>query len=137
MIPLQWNHTTVFRREVIKMKIAIPTMGMNGIDEVVGQHFGSSPTYTIYDTETNQAESMPNTSRHVGGQGYPPELLHSLGVNVLICKGLGIKAVEMFKAFEIDVLVGAQDTVRDTIELWKKGVLETASLDNACKGHQH
>lgn len=117
------------------MKIAIPTMDLAGMDAVVGQHFGSSPAYTLYDTDTKTAESVPNTSRHAGGQGYPPEVLHAMGANMLICKGLGIKALEMFNSFDIKVLTGAAQTVRETIALWEAGSLEEASMDSACQGH--
>jgi len=54
---------------------------------------------------------------------------------MLICRGLGIKALEMFKAFGIAVLTGADGTVRDTIALWEAGKLSEASMDSACKGH--
>ncbi len=117
------------------MKIAIPTMDMAGMDAIVGQHFGSSPAYTLYDTETKIAESVANTSRHAGGQGYPPEILRAMGVDMLICKGLGIKALEMFTELGITVLTGAQQTVKETIDMWEAGALSEASKDSACKGH--
>jgi len=53
------------------MKVAVPTMGNEGLDEEVGQHFGRVPTYTIVDTETNDVKVINNTSQHAGGQGYP------------------------------------------------------------------
>jgi predicted Fe-Mo cluster-binding NifX family protein len=119
------------------MKIAIPTMDLEGMDAIVGQHFGSSPAYTLYDTESGTVQSVPNASRHMGGQGYPPEILHGLGVNVLVCKGLGIKALDMFSSMGIEVLIGAGETVRDTIALWKEGKLCQASRNSACQGHSH
>lgn len=48
------------------MKVFIPTAGVGGIDDVVGQHFGRVPTYTLVDLDTNDVEVIPNTSEHRG-----------------------------------------------------------------------
>ena len=34
------------------MRVCVPSAGGGGLDDLVGEHFGRSPTYTIYDTET-------------------------------------------------------------------------------------
>lgn len=36
------------------MKISIPTAGVGGIDDSVGQHFGRVRAYTIIDLDTNE-----------------------------------------------------------------------------------
>jgi len=51
------------------MKVCIPTEGEGGIDDLVGQHFGRVPTYTIVDLDTNEVEVTQNTSEHMGGVG--------------------------------------------------------------------
>ena len=38
------------------MKVCIPTMGEKGLDNLVGEHFGRVPTYTIVDLETQDDE---------------------------------------------------------------------------------
>ena len=57
------------------MKICVPTMGEKGLDELIGEHFGRVPTYTIVDLDTNAVKVIPNTSEHMGGVGYPPEIM--------------------------------------------------------------
>ncbi|MDK2826366.1 MAG: hypothetical protein PWQ44_1546, partial [Methanolobus sp.] len=37
------------------MKLCIPSMGQNGMEDTVGQHFGKVPYYTLYDTETRES----------------------------------------------------------------------------------
>lgn len=119
------------------MKIAVPTMGNNGLADEVSQHFGRAPTFTIVDTETNDVKVMDNTSQHMGGQGYPPEIMQRAGVKVMLCSGLGPKAIAMFEEFGIDVFVSAAGTVKDAVNSWKEGKLPEATDANACKEHRH
>lgn len=119
------------------MKVSIPSMGQGGMDDMVGQHFGKVPVYTVYDTDTNEFSVIENTSEHNGGIGLPPELMAEKGVNVMLCGGLGRKAVVMFEQFGIDVFVGASGKVTDAIDSWKAGNLSKATRDNSCSGHDH
>ncbi len=117
------------------MRISVPSMGNNGLDERVGEHFGRVPTYTIVDTETDKVETISNTSEHMGGMGYPPELMVKAGVNVMVCGGLGRRAVSMFEEMGIRVFVGANGTVRDAVQMYQSGSLQEATDENACKQH--
>ena len=117
------------------MKICIPTIGENGLDNLVGEHFGRVPTYTIVDLDTNKVKVIPNTSEHMGGQGHPPEIMAREGVNVMVCRGLGRRAITMFEEFGIDVYIGATGTVRDAIDAFRQEKLQKASMDDACGRH--
>ena len=117
------------------MKIAFPTLGNKGMDEEIGEHFGRVPTYTIVDLEKNEIKVIPNTSHHMGGVGYPPELLAKEGVKVMICRGLGRKAISMFQEFGIDVYIGATGKVKDALNAFKKGLLKKATTQDACEEH--
>ena len=117
------------------MKICIPTIGENGLDNHVGEHFGRVPTYTIVDLDTNEVKVIQNTSEHTGGQGYPPEIMAGEGVDVMVCRGLGRRAITMFEELGIDVYIGASGTVKDAIDSFKQGKLQKASMDDACGQH--
>jgi len=118
------------------MKICIPTMGNKGLDDFVGEHFGRVPTYTIVDIDTNEVKVITNTSEHMGGIGYPPEIMAREGVNVLVCKGLGRRAIGMFVETGIDVYIGASGTVKDAISAFKQGRLQkVAGIGDACGRH--
>lgn len=119
------------------MKLNIPTRDGNGLDGIVEQHFGKAPTYTIIDTETEEVAVIPNVSEHMGGVGLPPEYLHQNGVDIMLCAGLGLKAVRMFESYGIKVFVGAGGTVKDTFEAWKAGKLQSATAENFCAEHGH
>ena len=117
------------------MKICIPTVGNNGLDDTIGEHFGRVPTYTIINLDNDEVKVIPNTSQHTGGIGYPPEIMAKEGVNVMVCRGLGRRAISMFEEFGIDVYIGATGTVKDAIEDFKQGRLQKASESDACGRH--
>jgi len=121
----------------IMMRICIPTYGNDGLNNSICGHFGRAPTFTIYDTDTGEVKTIVNQSEHVGGTGTPPEHLSKENVNVMLCGGLGPKAIRMFRGYGIEVYVGATGTVQDTLTLWRNGQLQQASEDNACKDHAH
>lgn len=119
------------------MKVCVPTLGDKGLIEQVSEHFGRAPTFTIVDVDSDDVQVVPNRSEHMGGVGLPPEHLADAGVEMMLCSGLGPKAVKMFEAFGIEVFVGAEGTVQDAVEMWKNGRLAMATDENACKMHRH
>lgn len=114
------------------MRVCVPSAGPGGLDDRVGEHFGRVPTYTVYDTETGQVEVIDNTSEHMGGTGLPGELLAQVGVDVVICAGLGRRAIDLLSRHGIEVCTGASGTVREAIQAWQEGRLSGA---DACQRH--
>jgi len=118
------------------MKIAIPTMGEKGHEESVAEHFGRCPTYTILDKDGKIIEIINNTSSHMGGTGLPPELLHQNDINVLLCRGIGPRAIQLCQELQIDTYVDTGTTVKDIYNNWKSDALSKASLDDSCEEHR-
>ena len=121
------------------MKVCFPTEGKGGINGMVGEHFGRVPTYTIIDVVDGEAEGVeviPNRSSHKGGSGLPADLLAEEGVDVMVCSGLGRKAINLFNQHGIDVYVGAGGTVSEAFSDWKKDELKGASQTDACERHE-
>jgi predicted Fe-Mo cluster-binding NifX family protein len=110
-------------------------MGSEGLDEQVGEHFGRVPYYTMVDTETDEVKAVPNTSAHQGGSGYPAEILGNMGIDVMLCGGLGRRAIQMFEERGVMVYVGASGTVRNALDAYRKNTLEAATDENACAQH--
>ena len=118
------------------MKIVVPTDGKKGLEERVAYHFGRCNTYTFLDEKGNVLEIIDNTSVHMGGQGLPPELMREHGANVLLCQGLGPRAMNLCKEFGIEVYVCEAETVQKIFSLWKCRSIEKASLDDVCEEHR-
>ncbi|NQU27498.1 MAG: NifB/NifX family molybdenum-iron cluster-binding protein [Candidatus Marinimicrobia bacterium] len=115
------------------MIVCVPTNGNNGLKDMVGNHFGRVPYYTVIDTETNQIKIMENTSEHLGGQGYPPEIMHKAGVEVMICSCLGCRAINMFQRMDIKVYIGATGSVQKALDMWRNDHLLAASDEQECQ----
>lgn len=119
------------------MRVCVPSAGNGGLADQVSEHFGRSTTFTVVDTETNAVEVYRNTSEHMGGTGKPPEQIAKTGAKVVVCSGLGPRAIDMLNSYGIQVYVGAMGTVSDAVSMWKAGNLELASDRTACKEHRH
>jgi len=117
------------------LKICIPTNGEKGLSDLVGEHFGRVPTYTIINLNTNEVKVIHNTSEHMGGIGHPPELMAREGVQIMVCRGLGRRAINMFRDLGIDVYIGASGTVKNAVEAFKQNKLQKAGIDDACGRH--
>jgi predicted Fe-Mo cluster-binding NifX family protein len=119
------------------MKICIPTNNDGGLEDSVCEHFGRAPTYTVVDTDTGHVRVIRNSSEHMGGAGKPPEQIAATGADVLVCSGLGPRAIDMLCSYGIAVYIGATGTVKQAVESYKRGSLTPASKEAACKEHRH
>ncbi|MDD4878476.1 MAG: NifB/NifX family molybdenum-iron cluster-binding protein [Candidatus Nanoarchaeia archaeon] len=118
------------------MKIVIPTDGKKGIKETVAEHFGRCNTYTFLDENGKLIEVIDNTSEHMGGTGLPPELMKQHGANVLLCRGLGPRALELCRQFGIKVYVADAKTAGEIFKLWKDNRIKQASNNDVCEEHR-
>ena len=110
------------------MRVCIPTQGWKGLDDQVSEHFGRAQTFTIVDLETGKVEVVPNTGKHGGVGGKPSaQILVGLGIDVLICSGIGPRAISFLEGLGIKVYYGVFGTVRSVIESFKAGRLQETS----------
>lgn len=115
------------------MKIAIPSEGDKGLQEHIAEHFGRCPFYTILDENKNVLQILKNTSAHMGGQLQPPELLAENGIQVLLCRGIGRKALGLGKELGIDIYVDYNSTtVEGIFDQYKANSLSKADLNDSC-----
>ncbi|MBN1761559.1 MAG: NifB/NifX family molybdenum-iron cluster-binding protein [Methanomicrobia archaeon] len=119
------------------MKLCIPTLGTGGLEDLVSEHFGRAPTFTVVNMADNEVNVVKNTGEHFGGVGNTPDLVAAAGAEVLLCSGLGPRAINAFEQLGIEVYVGARGTVQDTIRAFQAGELIEASDATACKEHRH
>ena len=117
------------------MKIAIPSMDDTGLEAPVAEHFGQASCFTIVDPDTGEVTVHPNTGHHQGGQQTPATAIADAGATTVLCGGLGRRAVSFFAEAGIDVFMGAEGTVQETIEAHRNGKLSAATEAAACPGH--
>lgn len=115
------------------MNIVVPTNGHDGLSELVAEHFGRCKTYTFINESGELIKVIPNNSEHMGGSGLPPELMKQNDADVLLCKGLGFKAINLCAELGINVYVGKERTVKEIFDSWKNNNLKKAGSEDACR----
>ena len=120
----------------IKMKIAIPTDEKKGLIDSVAEHFGRCKTYTFLDETGNVVDIIDNTSEHNNGVGLPPELMKKHKANILLCKGIGPRALSLCSEYNIDVYVYPAKKVEELFDLWKNNRIKKANSNDVCKEHK-
>ncbi len=115
--------------------ICIPTQDEGGLLSSISIHFGKTPYFTlveIEDGEIKEINVIENAGKHMGGIREAANIILDLKVNVLICGGLGAKAVSLLCDGGVEVFSGASGKVKDVINEWKVGFL-SATDENFCK----
>jgi predicted Fe-Mo cluster-binding NifX family protein len=101
------------------LKVAISTDG-----DFVSAHFGRCPSFTIVEVGPGRVigrETIDNPGHH---PGFLPQFLSKRGVNAIIAGGMGQRAVGLFAAAQIRVIVGVSGKIDEVIEKLKDGTLE-------------
>lgn len=118
------------------MKLVIPTNNKKGLDDKVADHFGRCQTYTFINEKGEVVEIIDNTSEHMGGVGLPPELMKKHGADILLCKDLGLRALNLCRELGIEIYCGGAETVREIFEMWKNNKIKKASAEDVCEQHK-
>jgi predicted Fe-Mo cluster-binding NifX family protein len=119
------------------MNLCIPVMSDSGLASEVSPHFGSAPCFLIVDTESEACRSIANTVHQQGRGGgcAPLHLLDGQAVDAMVVGGIGMGALNKLRAANIQVLVSRLRTVRETVDAFKAGALQSVGDDMACAGH--
>jgi len=118
------------------MKLVIPTNDNNGSNGKIAEHFGRCHTYTFLNDSGEVVKIIDNSSEHMGGVDLPPELMKKHGADILLCKGIGPRAIDLCKKLKIEVYVHQSDLVKDIFQLWNNDNLEKANVEDACEQHK-
>ena len=104
------------------MKICVTSEG-NSLDSKVDGRFGRCKYFIIVDTETLKFEAVQNPNlESMGGAGIQSaQLVASKQVKAVLTGNVGPNAFQTLQAAGIEILTGASDTVKKTIEKYKKG----------------
>ena len=116
------------------VKIVIPAENDTG--KTLSAHFGRAPYFAWYIVEDGQIKEegvAKNTSDHFGGVGAPPETIKSLGGEVVISSGMGMRAIQMFQALGIAVLKGVSMDSLENVKAFIAGGME--ELTEGCLAH--
>ena len=101
------------------MKIAISTDGT-----LVAPHFGRCQQYTILEVQNNEVLNREVIQSPEHQPGFLPEYLTNMGVNCIICGGMGHRAQGLFAQYNIEVIAGVAGEIDKVIEEFLKGKLK-------------
>ena len=124
-----------------KIRIAVPSVGLGGIDGQRAGHFGHCDVFTCIDAEDGRITSVTTiqNEEHVqGGCMVPVNLLASNHVNALIVGGIGMRPLMGFRQVGIDVYHDAERAeIKPVLEDLLAGKLTMISDDQVCGGGGH
>ena len=119
-------------------RIAIPSMGIGGLDGERSGHFGHCDVFTMVDVENGEIKDVSivqNQSHVQGGCMVPVNLLADHNVNALIVGGIGMRPLMGFKQVGIDVYYDAErPQIRPVVEDLIAGKLPSIGDDQVCGG---
>ncbi|MDD5063775.1 MAG: NifB/NifX family molybdenum-iron cluster-binding protein [Phycisphaerae bacterium] len=115
------------------MRICIPTETNAGKDAKVYSHFGSAPYFTVYDTEKDDSQSIENSNQHhVHGACHPISVLTDKQIDVVVCAGMGMRAIQKLNGAGIKAYKASGATVLEIIGKYKANELKEITLEDAC-----
>lgn len=109
------------------------------------QHFGRTETFKIYDVENKKVISSKIVGNEGNGHGALAVYLKKLGVDTLICGGIGGGARNMLGENGIKVYPGAFGNADKQVEAFLQGILvynpdtmcDHHHDEGGCEGHCH
>ena len=104
--------------------IAIAAEDTRGFEGQVSAHFGRCPFYVLAEVDGTMAtvsRVVPNPYSGAHRPGLTPRFIHDLGADVIIAGGMGPRAIDMFRGFDIAVATGALGTVEDVLGAYLRG----------------
>ena len=108
------------------MKIAIPVLEKNGLNSKISEHFGHSPYFALVEVCDSGIRSIDIVENpyEEHGPGVVPNFLKSLGVDVVIVRGMGKRAVDFFEQLGVKVIRGAGGSVESIVKEYISGSLK-------------
>lgn len=102
--------------------------------ETVGQHFGRTEQFKIYDVVNGEIKSSQVIDTNGTGHGALAGFLRAAEVEVLICGGIGMGARNALKEVGIDLFPGVTGNADETVKSYLAGNL-VYDPETACNHH--
>jgi predicted Fe-Mo cluster-binding NifX family protein len=114
----------------MELRIAFPTNDRVSVEE----HFGHCAEFKILNTKGGEILSEEFITPPPHAPGVLPKFLGDQKVTTIITGGMGSMAINLFKAQNIDVILGATGSIKENLDIFLKGELD--SKGSECN-HDH
>ena len=101
---------------------------------MVGQHFGHTEEFIIYDIEEGKIVNETILSTDGQGHGLLAGVLKEAGVDLLICGGIGMGARNALNSAGIELIPGTSGKADDVLKAYLDGSLQY-DPDAMCHHH--
>lgn len=105
-------------------------------DNKVFQHFGRTQQFKVYTVEDNKISWVEIVNTNGNGHGALAGFLKDMGINVLICGGMGMSARNALAAAGIEICGGVSGDADMAVVQYLRGKLDY-SADANCDHHDH
>ncbi|MBF0105696.1 MAG: NifB/NifX family molybdenum-iron cluster-binding protein [Deltaproteobacteria bacterium] len=118
------------------MKIVVPTNTNQGKEAPLCDHFGSASFFTVYDTDKDVFEVIANgDEQHEHGQCQPLSAIANRGINVILCRGMGVRALQKLGQAGIRAFVTHAEDVEGALNDFKNKKVTEMNISDCCTGH--
>jgi len=118
------------------MKIYIPIKEVSDLSSVVYEHFGSAPAFVLVDSETRDFNIIENPDQHhAKGMCTSTGILSTHEIDSVVVGGIGSGALMKLNRSGIDVYKATATTVKENLELLRRGELPEFSPGHVRSGH--
>ena len=105
-------------------------------NEMIGQHFGRTEQFKIYDVENGKINSSQIIDTNGTGHGALAGFLRAAEVEKLICGGIGLGARNALAAVGIEILPGVMGFADEVVKDYLAGNLKY-DPNTECHDHEH
>jgi predicted Fe-Mo cluster-binding NifX family protein len=116
------------------MKIIIPSAEQGGLDDGLASHFGRCPVFTVVEVENGKVKDVGVVENPYFEQHMPfavPGFLATLKPDLVICSGVGPRAIDELERLGIKFIYGCEGKVGEVIDAYLKDKLELKG--NVCE----
>ena len=120
------------------MLACLPTINGSGLEDVINDHFGSAPYFTLYNSDTEEVKIINNRNvHHDHGTCHPMNTLNRYNLDAVICLAMGRRAIMALNGEGIKIYQAESKKVKEVVEKVKSGELVEMDPTKACMGHGH
>lgn len=120
-------------------RIVIPTIGREGLNDNLAQHFGRATYFAIVELdekgEVTNVETVLNRGEHAGGRGFTHDHILGLQPDAIVVYGMGPRGLNTFQSAGVAVLRANANTVKEIIAAYKDDKLQ--ELTEGCQHAHH
>jgi predicted Fe-Mo cluster-binding NifX family protein len=120
-------------------RIIVPTVGQEGLNATLAEHFGRAPYFAVVDVNDKgdiaNVKTVPNVGEHAGGMGYTHDHILGLQPDAIIVYGMGPRGLNTFQSAGVAVLRANATTVGEVIAAYKDDKLQ--ELTEGCQHAHH